>query len=112
MTTPARIVAWALVCAIILLSIVPPDLRPAASLPHYVEHFGIFWATGFAFALGYCYRNMLLPTLLVSFAAAIEVAQLFVPGRHARPSDFIVDVLAICIGLFACRHLRLHRPQR
>jgi hypothetical protein len=80
MTTSARVVAWALACAIILLSVVPPGLRPATPLPHDVEHFLIFWATGFAFALGYRHRNVLLPTLLVSFAAAIELAQLFVPG--------------------------------
>jgi VanZ family protein len=100
-TKPARFVAWALACAIIVLSTVPPDLRPATPLPHNAEHFGIFWATGFAFGLGYRRRNVLLATLLVSFAAAIEIAQLFVPGRHARLDDFIVDALAICIGLFA-----------
>lgn len=100
-TNPARFVAWTLACAIILLSVVPPDLRPATPLPHDVEHFGIFWVTGFAFAFGYPHRKVLLSTLLVSFAAVIEVAQLFVPGRHARLSDFIVDALAVAIGLVA-----------
>ena len=36
--------------------------------------------------------------VLVIFAGAIELAQFFVPGRHARLSDFIVDGLAACIG--------------
>lgn len=100
-TKPARVAAWALACAVILLSVVPPDLRPVTPLPHDVEHFGIFWGTGFAFALAYPHRNVLLPTLLVSFAAAVELAQLFVPGRHARLSDFVVDALGVCIGLLA-----------
>jgi VanZ family protein len=34
----------------------------------------------------------------VIFSGAVEVAQLFVPGRHARLSDFIVDSISICIG--------------
>jgi hypothetical protein len=38
---------------------------------------------------------------LVIFAGAIELAQLFAPGRHARLSDFIVDASAACIGLAA-----------
>jgi VanZ family protein len=99
MTKPARVAAWALTAAIIVFSVVPPHLRPATPLPHNVEHFGIFYATGLAFALGYRHRNLLLPTLLVSFAAAVEVAQLFVPGRHARLTDFLFDAVAICIGL-------------
>lgn len=99
MTKPARAAAWALTAAIIVLSVVPPHLRPVTPLPHNVEHFGIFYATGLAFALGYRHRKLLLPTSLVSFAGAVEVAQLFVPGRHARLSDFLFDAVAICIGL-------------
>lgn len=98
MTNTARVVAWTLATAIIVLSVVPPNLRTVTPLPHDLEHFGIFCATGLAFALGYRHRNLLLPTLLVSFAAAVEVAQLFVPGRHARLSDFLVDAAGICIG--------------
>jgi VanZ family protein len=35
------------------------------------------------------------------FAGFVEIAQLFVPGRHARLSDFIVDALAMCVGALA-----------
>jgi len=37
----------------------------------------------------------------VFFSGAVEIAQLFVPGRHARLSDFIVDGLAITVGVMA-----------
>jgi VanZ family protein len=37
----------------------------------------------------------------VLFCAGIELAQLIVPGRHARLSDFFVDAIAICVGIFA-----------
>lgn len=98
---PARLLAWALASAIVVLSIVPPSLRPETPLPHDLEHFGIFWAAGFTFALGYTCRDAVLPSLLVSFAGTVEIAQLFVPGRHARLSDFIVDALAISAGLIS-----------
>ena len=96
---PARLLAWALASAIVILSIVPPLLRPETPLPHDLEHFGIFWAAGFTFALGYTCRDAVLPSMLVIFAGTVEIAQLFVPGRHARLSDFIVDALAISAGL-------------
>ena len=94
----ARIAAWALAAAIVILSLVPPTLRPETRAPHSLEHFTIFAATGFAFGLGYKRRHHLLAILLVIFSSAIEIAQLFVPGRHARLGDFIIDALAACIG--------------
>jgi VanZ family protein len=37
----------------------------------------------------------------VIFCGGIELAQLMIPGRHARLSDFFVDAAAICVGIFA-----------
>ena len=95
----ARIAAWSLAAAIVILSLVPPALRPETSAPHSLEHLIIYAATGFAFGLGYKRRHDLLAILLVIFSSSIEIAQLFVPGRHARLSDFIIDAVAACIGL-------------
>lgn len=95
----ARIVAYSLATAIIVLSLVPPTLRPETSAPHSFEHLTIYGATGFAFGLGYKRRHDLLAILLVIFSGSIEIAQLFIPGRHARLSDFIIDAVAACIGL-------------
>lgn len=95
----ARIVAWILAAAIVILSIVPRDLRPVTGVPHHVEHFIPYLAMGFAFGLGYDRKHNVLALLLVSFCGLIEILQRFVPGRHARLSDFVVDALAACIGL-------------
>lgn len=84
--------------AIVVLSVVPPNQRPETSLPHDFEHFAIFWATGVAFALGYS-LTPLLATALVAFSGAVEITQMFIPGRHARLSDFIVDAIASILGL-------------
>ena len=95
----ARIAAWGLGAAIVVLSMVPPSLRPETGTPHSVGHFTIYGATGIAFGLGYKHRHDLLTILLVIFSGSIEIAQLFVPGRHARLSDFIIDAIAACIGI-------------
>ena len=94
-----RLVAWALAAVIVILSIVPPGLRPETNIPHDLEHAGIFLLTGLAFGLAYDYSKGLLTSYTVAFSAAVELIQLFVPGRHARLSDFGVDSAAICLGL-------------
>lgn len=103
----ARIISWLLAFAIVILSLVPPSGRPESGAPHDIEHFAIFASTGVAFGLGYG-RRWSVAIALVVFAGAIEIAQLLAPGRHARPRDFIVDALAVCIGL-AAQHCLLLR---
>ena len=95
----ARILAWALAAAIAILSVVPPGLRPETGAPRPLEHFAIYCATGLAFGLGYRRRHDLFAVFLVMYSGAVETAQLFIPGRHARMSDFIIDSLAACFGL-------------
>jgi VanZ family protein len=107
----ARIAAWSLAAAIVILSLVPPALRPETSTPHSLEHLIIYAATGFAFGLGYKRRHDLLAILLVLFSSAIEIAQLFVPGRHARLGDLIIDAVAACIGLVMSSLLSLARAR-
>ena len=46
---------------------------------------------------------------LATFAAFVEVVQLFAPGRHARLSDFAIDALAAIIGLIVAGLLGLIR---
>ncbi len=96
----ARLAAWLLAVVITVLSLVPPELRPETGVPHNLEHAAIFAATGFAFGFGYS-RPRLTMVALVIFAGAIELAQTFVPGRHARLSDFIVDAVTMCVAVAA-----------
>jgi hypothetical protein len=91
----ARIAAWLFAAAIVLLSVVPASLRPETSVPHAFEHVLIFAATGAAFGMAYDVRLAVLVARLVGFAGAVEVIQLFVPGRHGRLSDFLTDAAAI-----------------
>jgi VanZ family protein len=112
LTQAARVVAWSLAAAIVVLSVVPPAFRPETAAPHNVEHFLIYCTTGLAFGLGYRRRLALLPILFLIFTGVVEIAQLFVPGRHARLRDFIVDAGAMWIGLIGASLLRGIRDAR
>jgi len=97
----APLAAWSLAATIVVLSLVPPNLRPESGIPHELEHFLMFLATGLAFGLSYDARYGLLAMKLAVFAGAVELAQLFAPGRHARFSDFLIDAVAVCAGSVA-----------
>jgi VanZ family protein len=94
-----QVVAWLLVLSIIVLSLVPPTHRPVTNTSQGFEHLSIFLAMGLAFGLGYQRRFWFLTLALVMFSGGIELAQLWVPGRHARPSDFLLDATASCVGI-------------
>lgn len=85
--------------AIVILSLVPPDLRPVTGAGQFLEHFTIFMVTGLAFGLGYGPKYISLSLALVVFSGVVEIAQLLAPGRHARLSDFIIDAVAITAGV-------------
>ena len=92
-------VAWLLALAIVVTSLGPTSVRPSTGVAHDLEHLLMFLATGVAFGFGYPHRPWSLAIAQVTFAAAIEVAQNWVPGRHARMSDFLVDAAASCLGV-------------
>jgi VanZ family protein len=103
-----RLIGWVLSGLIVALSVVPPAFRPETRTPHNFEHFVIFAAAGFAFGLGYSRKPALIAALLALFAGAIEISQFFVPGRHARLEDFIVD----CAAASTCAILAAFAAER
>ena len=94
-----QVVGWLLVLAIVLLSFGPPSTRPVTGAGSNFEHLLIFLATGGAFGLGYPRRLWPLLTGLLIFTASIEIAQLWIPGRHARLNDFLTDAAASWLGV-------------
>jgi VanZ family protein len=108
------VAAWAALSAIVVLTVVPPNLRPTTDAPHDVEHAAAFLITGVLFGLAYAGRERILSVGAVSFCAIIEILQLYVPGRHARWIDFAVDALAAVFGIFVgalgSRALQKRRP--
>jgi VanZ family protein len=94
-----RALAIAIAGLIVILSLVPPSLRPVTAAPHDFEHFAIFLLCGLCLGLGYRSGHLLQGGALVIFAAVVEVLQRLVPGRHARLGDFLIDAAAGCAGI-------------
>jgi VanZ family protein len=94
-----QIAGWLLAGAITILSIVPPQYRLVTAVSHNLEHLAIFLSAGIAFGAGYLDRPWAVAIGLAGFSGAIEIAQLWTPGRHARLMDFLVDAAAAWIGI-------------
>ena len=88
-----------LLILILILSIVPPTFRPVTIFPHSIEHLAIFLPVGLAFGMSGPTRFLFWLVALNLYVLAVELLQLWVPGRHARVSDFIVDAVALNLGL-------------
>jgi hypothetical protein len=94
-----RLAFWLVIFMLILLTVVPPTIRPGTGTSHHIEHFASFALAGSLYYLGYA--GHLAPRLFaaVLFAGGLEVLQMFVPGRHARLLDLVMDALGACTGI-------------
>ena len=88
-----------LLVTVAILSLSPASYRPVTVVGHNLEHFLVHPLGGLVFGIGYAKRVWLLALGLVAFTVAIEVAQLYIPGRHARLRDFAIDAGAACLGI-------------
>jgi VanZ family protein len=82
-----------------------------------LNHVGAFAAL--AFAGLFTFRAKTRPVfwvsfLLLAFGVAIEIAQLYVPGRYAELEDVLADAIGIGLGLLIADQLarRTDRRQR
>jgi VanZ family protein len=97
----ARIAAWLLVVAIVVMTLGPPTVRPVTGFNRSLEHIAAFALLGLAFGLAYPNRRMRLALIGVAVAALMETLQQAVPGRHAYFSDFVINAAGSCAGLAA-----------
>ena len=95
-----KAIAWLLAAAVTFATLGPPTYRPHASdLGQNGEHAFAFILVGLAFGLAYSRIRWITAALSFVMIGLLEMLQHWMPGRHARLSDFIVDVLAACAGL-------------
>jgi VanZ family protein len=97
--TAVRIIAWLLTAAVAFVTLGPPEFRPHSGLGHDGEHAFAFVLVGLAFGLAYRRRRLLIAAVAVVLIGALELLQLWMPGRHATLQDFLVDALAACAGM-------------
>ena|SRR5882762_4818253 len=101
MTIFLRLLAWSLAAAVAFATLGPPCYRPHADLSQNGEHGLAFVLVGVAFGLTYTRNRSLTALIGVAMTGLLEILQLWAPERHARLTDFVVDALAICVGLAA-----------
>jgi VanZ family protein len=95
----ARIAAWVLVLAIVVLTLGPPTVRPVTGFNRDLEHLTAFALLGLAFGLAYPDSRMMLALIGIAIAALLEALQQVAPGRHAYFSDFLINAVGSCAGL-------------
>ncbi len=93
-----RLAAWLLAAAVTFATLGPPRYRPHSDLSQGGEHALAFVLIGLAFGLAYPRTRLLVATISILMIGVLEILQLWVPGRHARLEDFVVDALAACVG--------------
>jgi VanZ like family len=84
-----------------ILSAVPGELRPHVFVVPQLEHFVAYFAAGLLLALGFwSRRSVLLLCLAVPlYAAVLEIAQLFIPGRSSEFIDFFASSAGAWAGI-------------
>jgi VanZ family protein len=95
--------------AILLLSLVPGEYRPHTSIlpsefehvsAYTFEHVSAYTIAGFLLWLGYGRISPIrLVLMLTAYGALLEVAQLWVPGRHGQAVDIVADFVGALFGV-------------
>ena len=95
-----RFAGYGSVVLIAILSLIPAALRPDTGAPGKLEHFVAYMGAAALLGLGCSTSSERWQGLwLVPYAGALEIAQIFVPGRHSRFSDFVVSGLGALVGV-------------
>jgi VanZ family protein len=96
-----RIGAGLAVLTIIVLSVVPGNMRPDVLENDFYEHFAAYFITASLLAVGYPRPMQLLSSgvLLAICAGSLEFVQLWIPGRTASVRDFAAGAAGAWIAL-------------
>jgi hypothetical protein len=92
-----RVVAWASIAALFLITDGPIGLRPETGLPPSIERFLALLFVGAVFALAYPRQTVLVLVFLWFVIGVFELLQIFIGGRHAH----LRDVMFKCAGASA-----------
>ena len=98
-----RASSWLSLATIVILTLVPPAVRPITGAPHFLEHASIFLISGVLFALAYEIKTSSFLLAATAFSVGLELIQSFDPGRHARLSDALIDATSMCVGIILSR---------
>jgi VanZ family protein len=96
-----RVAAWLAVVAIVVLSVVPGQVRPDVLGEKHIEHLVAYFGTAMLLAAGYSrrYQLVLICVVLSACSGLLEVVQLWIPGRSSSVIDFAVSSLGAWTGV-------------
>jgi hypothetical protein len=94
------IAGWLALAVVAFVTLSPIGMRPSIASSH-LEHFAAFALIGFAFALAYPNRILLVVTVVVGGALGLEALQFLTPDRHARAMEALVKSLGGISGICA-----------
>lgn len=100
-----RLMALLGLAALALLSLVPAEHSPPRTgLPGQIEHFiayGCISALA-TFAFQHTVRTWQFAAAFVGYAAVLEIAQVWSPGRSASLTDFLGSSAGALVGISTC----------
>jgi len=109
-----RLVGWSEIVVIGVLSLLPGDMRPhrGPEIPGQLAHFLAYFMTAGVLALGYRARAhaVKITLWLTLYAALLEIAQLWIPGRISRLIDFGASALGVLAGIGVVLLTGIRRP--
>jgi VanZ family protein len=107
-----KIIGGLVLVAFAVLSLVPRQLRPHTGLPGPLEHMAAYAIAGALLTVCYQKRSQpfIVAVALSLYAATLEIAQIWVPGRNPKFIDFaassagaLIGPALACIGVLAQR---------
>ena len=113
MNASVRLVRTLGTCAVVViavLSLVPNELRPHVG-PKLLEHFAAYFATSALLALAWPQRSAVFVFALPAYSAALELAQMWVPGRTTSFADFAASALGAFVGVLAIWVVQRNLPR-
>ncbi len=95
-----RMIAWACVLALAILSLLPADEIVRTGMGGQIEHVVAYAATGAL--LTWSYRNVgafWIFAGLIAYAGALEALQRYSPGRSSNLEDFAFSAGGVVLGM-------------
>lgn len=90
---------WLVLAGLVIVTLVPIELRPHSGLSTQAERFLAFAVAGCCLALAYPRRPLLAILLLGLFVAGLEAAQFLAATRHPGLPDIMAKALGGAAGL-------------
>lgn len=106
LSSAMRVAGWICTAAIVILSLLPGEERPVTGVPGQVDHVLAYAGTAALLTFGYPSRFRIWIALgLITLAGSLELAQLWVPGRHCRLIDLAAGALGTVTGILVATGL-------